>query len=188
MANSKRMWISSARCDEVCNRRYPQELYRWRHCNTTIDIKRRTFVAGAIVAVTAGLTGLADAAILRVGPVRTVNQFQSALQLVRTRALAALVDIRADWCDFCRTIDWMFTVEPAIVEALSMIALIQVDVTATGAASKALLRHLNAEGPPTLFVVDTRTEREHPRTRSVGAFSAADLLARLRPFTVGNAR
>jgi hypothetical protein len=48
---------------------------------------------------------------------------------------------------------------------------------------RAVLSHLRADGPPTLFVVEIASGGEYRGTRSVGAFRKDDLIRRLRPFS-----
>jgi len=46
----------------------------------------------------------------------------------------------------------------------------------------ALLKYLRADGPPTVFIVETASGGEYSGTRSVGSFRVDHLLRRLQPF------
>jgi thiol:disulfide interchange protein len=109
-------------------------------------------------------------------------EFSAALAEARKVVRAALVDIGAEWCPFCRTIEREILPHPSIGQLMQRIALVKVDVTAMDHGNKRLLQHLRADGPPTLFVVDTVSGREYPGTRSVGTFAVIDLVRRLSPF------
>jgi len=113
---------------------------------------------------------------------RSISDYRGALRLARRRSKVALVDIGAEWCAVCKVLDRTVFVDPRVLTLLGQLAFIRVDVTAMDADSRALLRHLDAEGPPTLFIADTRTGRELPDTRSVGRISADAMVARLLPF------
>lgn len=109
----------------------------------------------------------------------TEAEYDAALAASKRKVRAALVDIGADWCAFCRTIDRDILPHPSVQQLMQRIALIKVDVTAMDHGNKRLLQRLRADGPPTLFIVDTTSGRESPGSRSVGAFDVADLVQRL---------
>jgi thiol:disulfide interchange protein len=118
----------------------------------------------------------------RIGPVRSVSGFKQALSFASPHNKAALVDVGADWCEFCHVLDNKIFVDPQVSSLLARLALIRVDVTSMAPENIELLNYLNAAGPPTLFVIDTSSGNELPDTRSVGPFEADDLADRLRPY------
>jgi thiol:disulfide interchange protein DsbD len=148
---------------------------------------RRTVLAGlGAVAGTAGLPGFvrpAQAISTRIGPIRTADQYVQAVAIAGRHNSAAVIDIAAEWCGFCRILDEEILPDPRIAEHLANLALIKVDVTPMDDDSRILLELLGAEGPPTLFIIATRTGREFPGTRSLGSFDVDNLVARLRPFS-----
>ncbi|TPM26926.1 thioredoxin family protein [Mesorhizobium sp. B2-3-5] len=150
------------------------------------ECRRRAFILGGIAAAAIGLAtgyhGQALAISTQIGPIRTVPDFEQALALSRMRNAAAVVDVAAKWCAFCRVLDERILVDPRVAALLRNLALIRIDVTAMDESNVNLLAHLGVFGPPTIMVVDTASGAEFPNTRSVGAFDAADLVARLRPF------
>ena len=141
---------------------------------------RRQFLIGALSMATVGtLSANANAAPLIVTNLR---EFREALARLSPHYQAALVDIGAEWCAVCKTIDRKILPDPGVQRAMQRIALIKVDVTRMDQTSRELLRHLRADGPTTLFVIQTESGREYSGTRSVGSVTARDLIRRLRPF------
>jgi thiol:disulfide interchange protein len=114
---------------------------------------------------------------------RTVEDYQAALDGLSGRYRAALIDISAEWCAFCQTLENRILPDPDVRRLMEHIGLVKVDVTAMDRKNRDLLRHLRADGPPTLFVVEIASGGEYRGTRSVGAFRKDDLIRRLRPFS-----
>lgn len=126
--------------------------------------------------------GFTPSAIADTVIVASLAQYKKGLSRLSERYEVALVDIGAEWCPFCQTIDNKILPDPQVRQAMARVGLVKVDVTRMDQASRELLAHLRAEGPPTLFVVQTSSGREYSGTRSVGSFRASDLIRRLRPF------
>lgn len=141
---------------------------------------RRRFLAGGLAIATA--TSLSVRAYAAQLVVTNLEDFHSGLARLSIHYEAALIDIGAEWCAFCQTIDETILPDPRVRRAMERIALIKVDVTKMDQSSRDILQYLRADGPPTLFVVQVASGREFSGTRSVGAFSASDLVRRLRPF------
>lgn len=114
---------------------------------------------------------------------RTIEEYQAALDGLSGRYRAALIDIGAEWCAFCQTLENRILPDPDVRRLMEHIGLVKVDVTAMDRKNRDLLRHLRAEGPPTLFVVEIASGGEYRGTRSVGAFRKDDLIRRLRLFS-----
>jgi len=117
--------------------------------------------------------------------VTNLRTWREALDMLAPRYRHALVDIRADWCAPCLRMEREVFPHPAIRRLLEDVALIKVDVTAMDDENRELLAHLRAEGPPTVFIVETAGGVEHARTRSVGGVKRRELARRLQPFTDG---
>lgn len=115
-----------------------------------------------------------------VGPIRSIDSYLEGRRFAAWQSRFAIVDIAAEWCPFCKVIDDKILADPVIKQFLQKIALIKVDVTAMDASNLALLQHLKADGPPTVFVIDTATGHEVYGTRSVGNFDVPHLAGRLR--------
>lgn len=116
------------------------------------------------------------------GAVRSLPQYMAAIAEARRDRKIAVVKVSADWCAICRRLERTVFIDRRIVEQLGEFSLINVDVTAVDAASKALMQHLGIEGPPALLFIDPATGREFSGTRMIGAFAADDLVARLETF------
>lgn len=114
--------------------------------------------------------------------VRTIAEYRDARSRLAKDRAATLIDIGAEWCAFCKTVDGKILRDPAVAALLTDIGFIKVDVTAMDRGNRELLHHLRADGPPTLFIIETATGREYSGTRSVGSFPVENLIARLRPF------
>lgn len=114
--------------------------------------------------------------------VRTIEEYQAALDGLSGRYRAALIDIGAEWCAFCQTLENRILPDPDVKRLMEHVGLVKVDVTAMDRKNRDLLRHLRADGPPTLFIVEIASGGEYRGTRSVGAFRKDDLIRRLRPF------
>lgn len=141
---------------------------------------RRQILVGAIsIAASGTLAAGANAAPTKVTSLR---EYREVLVRLSPHYRAALVDIGAGWCPVCETIDQKVLPDPRVQRAMQRIALIKVDVTRMDQASRELLSYLRADGPPTLFVIQTESGREYSGTRSVGSVTARDLVRRLRPF------
>lgn len=148
---------------------------------------RRQFLSGALtIAAAMSATEVIYAAPVTIGKIRVVvsntDDYRRGLKLLSSRYKAALVDIGAEWCDYCKIIDQEILPDPDVQRAMEHVALLRVDVTRIGQDSQELLHHLRADGPPTLFIVDTANGREFSGTRSVGVFKASDLVRRLGRF------
>lgn len=139
---------------------------------------RRSFLVGSIAAVLAPAVKV-QAASTVVGPIRSVRDYTEAIAFARMRNRHALVDVAADWCAFCKTIDGQILVHPRVRAQMNDFALLKIDVTAWTADNAALLQFLHLQGPPTVFVVETEQGKEVPGTRTVGEFDVDNLVGRL---------
>ncbi|MEP9370831.1 thioredoxin family protein [Mesorhizobium sp. KR1-2] len=143
---------------------------------------RRALVLGLPVMAGASLLARPVWPAVSAPVVTSLAEYRAALDALAPHKTAALVDIGAKWCAFCRTIDTKILPDRQVMRLLEHVGLIKVDVTAMDDANRELLRHLRADGPPTLFIVQTATGQEYRNTRSVGSFRTGNLVARLQPF------
>lgn len=141
---------------------------------------RRQILVGALSMAAAG--ALSADATAAPSLVTNLREYHETLARLSPHYQAALVDIGAEWCAVCKTIDQKILPDPGVQHAMQRIALIKVDVTRMDQTSRELLRYLRADGPPTLFVVQTESGREYSGSRSVGSVTARDLIRRLRHF------
>lgn len=151
-----------------------------RHAQTPLH--RRTFLSGMMALAGAGVLSSPTAAPAATYLIGSLSQYQAALDdLAKTKAVA-LVDVGAEWCAFCRVIDDKIMPDRRVAKLMHGFGLLKIDITTMSDDNRALLRHLKVDGPPTVFIVDTRSGREHANTRSVGNFTTEHLIARLQAF------
>lgn len=93
--------------------------------------------------------------------------------------IPTLLYVTADWCVTCRTIERSVLTSPDVIEALTGVKLLSVDLTTLDADRKALLSALKVIGPPTMLFLDN-SRTEPASTRLIGEFSASDLAASAR--------
>jgi thiol:disulfide interchange protein len=141
-------------------------------------VNRRSFLVGTLAVVLAPPVEV-QAASTVVGPIRSVRDYTEAIAFARMRNRHALVDVAADWCAFCNTIDGQILVHPRVRAQMNDFALLKIDVTAWTADNAALLQFLHVQGPPTVFIAEMGEGREVPGTRTVGEFDVNNLVGRL---------
>lgn len=141
-------------------------------------VNRRSFLVGTLAVVLAPPVEV-QAASTVVGPIRSIRDYTEAMAFARMRNRYALVDVAADWCAFCKTIDGQILVHPRVQARMNELALLKIDVTAWTADNAALLQLLNVQGPPTVFIAETGQGKEIPGSRTVGEFDVANLINRL---------
>jgi len=87
-----------------------------------------------------------------------------------------MLDFYADWCTYCiKMEDYTFS-DPAVQAALADVTLLQADVTANDEDDKALLKHFQLIGPPSMLFYDSRGN-QRPELSLVG-FKPADEFVR----------
>ncbi|MNE48289.1 Thiol:disulfide interchange protein DsbD precursor [compost metagenome] len=93
--------------------------------------------------------------------------------------IPTLLYVTADWCVTCRTIEQSVLTSPDVIEALTGMKLLSVDLTTLDADRRALLSALKVIGPPTMLFLDN-SRTEPASTRLIGEFSASDLAGSAR--------
>lgn len=141
-------------------------------------VNRRRFLFGTLAVVLAPPAQV-QAASTVIGPIRSVRDYTEAIAFARMRNRHALVDVAAEWCAFCKTIDGTILVHPSVRSRMKDFALLKIDVTAWTAENAELLRYLNVQGPPTVFIAETGQGKEVPGSRTVGEFDVDNLVGRL---------
>jgi thiol-disulfide isomerase/thioredoxin len=91
-----------------------------------------------------------------VDPIGSVRDSTEAIVFAGIHNRKALVDVAAEWCAFCKAIDGKILVHPQVEARMTYFALLKIDVTAWTVNNAELLRLLNVQGPPSLFIVETR--------------------------------
>jgi thiol:disulfide interchange protein DsbD len=73
-----------------------------------------------------------------------------------------MLDLYADWCISCKTMERNVFPAPEVAQLLKQYTLLRADVTANDDIDRALLKHFNLFGPPSMvfFVGDTSEIKE----------------------------
>ncbi|WP_394178680.1 protein-disulfide reductase DsbD [Marinomonas posidonica] len=93
-----------------------------------------------------------------------------------------VLDLYADWCVSCKTVEAMLASAEAQA-LLQKVRLVRVDVTKNSAANQALMKQFNLYGPPSLVFLDA-SGRPLSELALVGEPSKAELISRLNRLQV----
>lgn len=96
-------------------------------------------------------------------PVTVVTRLDELDAALAAAERPVFVDVTAEWCISCKVMEREVYPDPAVVAALSGFERIEVDVTETDAASRALLEHYALFGPPSLLFFDGGRELRQAR-------------------------
>ena len=102
---------------------------------------------------------------------------QRELDGAQARGQWVLLDYYADWCVSCKIMEKQVFGKPHVLEALSDVRLLRLDVTADNAASRELLGRYKVPGPPSLLWIGADGE-ERRSQRITGEVDAATFLQR----------
>ncbi|MBB3243530.1 thiol:disulfide interchange protein DsbD [Pseudomonas sp. Tn43] len=80
---------------------------------------------------------------------------QRELDAAKARGQWVLLDYYADWCVSCKVMEKQVFGKPQVLQALSDVRLLRLDVTADNAASRELLGRYRVPGPPSLLWIGT---------------------------------
>lgn len=109
--------------------------------------------------------------------IANVEQLDAALAGAKGKPV--ILDLYADWCVACKEFEKYTFSDPQVQKALSDAVLLQADVTANNADDKALLKHLQVLGLPTILFFDANGV-EQPADRVTGFMDAAAFSEHLR--------
>ncbi|MDR9890268.1 protein-disulfide reductase DsbD [Pseudenterobacter timonensis] len=110
-------------------------------------------------------------------PIRNVSELNRVL--AQARGKPVMLDLYADWCVACKEFEKYTFSDPQVQNALKNTVLLQANVTANNAEDKALLKHLQVLGLPTILFFNAQGE-ELPAARVTGFMDAAAFNAHLR--------
>ena len=99
-------------------------------------------------------------------------------QLEKAGGAPVMLDLYADWCSACKAFEKYTFSSPQVQQALSGMVLLQANVTANNEADRALLKHLNVLGLPTILFFDPQG-REQPNLRVTGFMDADEFSTHL---------
>ncbi|MEN8107608.1 MAG: protein-disulfide reductase DsbD [Pseudomonadota bacterium] len=111
--------------------------------------------------------------------IKSVEDFNAALQQSNAAGKPVMLDFYADWCTYCiKMEDYTFS-DSRVQAALSDVTILQADVTANDATDLALLNHFNLFAPPAMlfFGPDGQERRNY---RLVGFMGADDFLVHVK--------
>ncbi|MHC8372990.1 protein-disulfide reductase DsbD [Pseudomonas sp. MDT1-85] len=102
---------------------------------------------------------------------------QRELDAAKAQGQWVLLDYYADWCVSCKVMEKQVFGKPQVLEALSDVRLLRLDVTADNAASRELLGRYKVPGPPSLLWIGPDGE-ERRSQRITGEVDANTFLQR----------
>lgn len=109
-----------------------------------------------------------------------IDQLNQAL--AKARGTPVMLDLYADWCTACKAFEKYTFSDPQVQQALSGMVLLQANVTANNDADKALLKHLNVLGLPTILFFDSQGH-EQPDLSVTGFMDAGEFSTHLHRLT-----
>jgi thiol:disulfide interchange protein DsbD len=104
-------------------------------------------------------------------------ELQRQLDAAQARGQWVLLDYYADWCVSCKVMEKQVFGQPQVMQALSEVRLLRLDVTADNAASRQLLGRYKVPGPPSLLWIDA-DGNERRSQRITGEVDASTFLQR----------
>lgn len=121
------------------------------------------------------VTGALSAGLPRFQLVRTVAELE---QLLAQSTRPVMLDFYADWCVSCKEMEAFTFVDPRVVQRMSQMLLLKVDVTANNADDRALMKKFRLFGPPGIIFFSPGG-RERKDVRVVGFQDATRFTATL---------
>ena len=97
-------------------------------------------------------SGRSEQAHLNFIQIENIDQLNQALE--KAQGAPVMLDLYADWCTACKAFEKYTFSSPQVQQALSGMVLLQANVTANNEADRALLKHLNVLGLPTILFFD----------------------------------
>ncbi len=80
--------------------------------------------------------------------IKSIAELNAVLANAKTSNQAVMLDFYADWCVSCKEMEHITFKDPAVINTLKNVILIQADVTANNDDDKALLKKFGLFGPP----------------------------------------
>lgn len=107
--------------------------------------------------------------------VNTPQALQAELDAARSQSQWVFLDYYADWCVSCKVMEKQVFSRTDVLDALSGVRLVRLDVTADSPASRELLNRYQVPGPPSMLWIGPDGEERRAR-RLVGEVNAATFL------------
>ena len=114
--------------------------------------------------------------------VKSVEDFDMALQQASINGKVAMLDFYADWCIECIRMEANTFTDPEVQKVLENIVLLQADVTKNDKQDKELLKHFSIYGPPAILFFDQNKKEKVPY-RLYGFFAPDVFIEHIRRVT-----
>jgi thiol:disulfide interchange protein DsbD len=134
-----------------------------------------------VLASQAGTLQQGQQAHLAFKPIKSIGDLERELAGARQAGKAVMVDFYADWCVSCKEMERYTFADAGVQKALADTVLLQADVTANDDTDKALLKHFNLIGPPSILFYDSQGN-ERPELSLVGFKPAEEFVRHLENF------
>jgi len=100
-----------------------------------------------------------------------INNLAELEQQLAQSNQVVMLDLYADWCTDCKTMEITTFKDPAVVAALANTTALQLDMTDNNEEHRALLKQFGIFGPPTILFFDPQG-KEYSQYRLVGGLDA----------------
>ena len=130
-------------------------------------------------AVTVGSSGEHTTQHLKFERIKSIEDFDAAVQKSSAAGQPVMLDFYADWCTYCIQMEEYTFPDPQVQQQLANVTLLQADVTNNDETDIALLNHFKLFAPPAILFFGTDGE-EHRKYRLVGFLDANDFLAHVQ--------
>ena len=103
--------------------------------------------------------------------IKSLADLQREVETASSNGVSVMLDFYADWCVSCKEMEKYTFSDPAVQQSLSKVVLLQADVTANDETDRALMKHFNIPGPPSIMFYDAQGTERKPY-RLVGFMNA----------------
>ena len=130
-------------------------------------------------AATVGSSGEYTTQHLKFERIKSIEDFDAAVQKSAAAGKPVMLDFYADWCTYCIQMEEYTFPDPQVQKQLANVTLLQADVTNNDETDIALLNHFKLFAPPAILFFGTDGE-ERREYRLVGFLDAGDFLAHVQ--------
>jgi thiol:disulfide interchange protein DsbD len=109
--------------------------------------------------------------------IRAIEELDAIL--LENKGKTVMVDFYADWCTSCKEFEKITFSDESVKSEMDKFVLVQVDVTANDAASKALTKKYGIFGPPAILFFDENGSLKNDKT-IIGFKEPKEFLEHLR--------
>ena len=107
---------------------------------------------------------------LKFTPIKNLNELEQRLEQSNQ---PVMLDLYADWCVECKTMEMTTFKDPAVMSTLANTLKLKLDMTDNNDEHKAFLKQFGVFGPPTILFFDPQGN-EYKQHRLVGTMNAKD--------------